>query len=45
MKNLIIKLWKSYVARRNAALRLEDYWRYKDGEQIDTNASHYKDLI
>lgn len=31
-------------AHRNAKLRENDYWAYKDGEVIDTNAAHYKDI-
>jgi len=43
MKAIVRKVIDWYTTRRNAALRSDDYWRYKDGEIIDTNADHYKD--
>lgn len=39
------KKWKATrLKKSNASKREEDRLRYKDGEQIDTNADHYKDL-
>jgi hypothetical protein len=42
MKKLIFKLIQWYIKREAESKREEDYWRYKDGEVIDTNADHWK---
>lgn len=39
---LIKKLLAAWTAYCDAQKREDDYWAYKDGEVIDTNASHYE---
>lgn len=43
MKKLIEKFILWYTARQYRLAREEDYWRYKDGETIDTNAKHHQE--